>query len=276
MARSLALTFALIVGVALSGQALALEDSYGWNQEDAVAVSGRLAEAVDSLFNEARIEQYEPKLALTAKTYMFVQDLKSLKRRTRALHRHLKNGQGRDDTIRLFERIEVTVRQARVRRATTPVLASSEPEIEAARVQLDDMRDLYYSKPMPQVAAAPPVKEADPCKESVTLEGVRFEFDSAKITADSSGTLNVAAEKLKKCSDIQVDVAGHTDSSGPAEYNQGLSERRAASVESYLEGQGVGKDRIHSSGYGENKPVASNGSVDGRAKNRRVELGPQT
>jgi outer membrane protein OmpA-like peptidoglycan-associated protein len=276
MARSLALTFALIVGVALSGQALALEDSYGWNQDDAVAVSGRLAKAVDALFNEARIEQYEPKLAATAETYMFVQDLKQLKRRTRSLHHHLKKGQGRDDTIRLFERIELTVRQARSKRASTPVLENSEPEIEAAREELDAMRDLYYSKPMPQVAAAPPVKEADPCKEAVTLDGVRFEFDSAKITDDSSDTLNIAAEKLKKCEDVQIDVKGFTDSSGPADYNQLLSERRAASVESYLEGQGLGKDRIHSSGYGENKPVASNGSVDGRAKNRRVELTPQT
>jgi OOP family OmpA-OmpF porin len=67
-------------------------------------------------------------------------------------------------------------------------------------------------------------------------------------------------------------VAGHTDSVGTDQYNQGLSERRANSVRDYLVEQGVRASRLTAVGYGENRPVATNDTADGRQENRRVEL----
>jgi OOP family OmpA-OmpF porin len=71
---------------------------------------------------------------------------------------------------------------------------------------------------------------------------------------------------------VVVEVAGHTDSVGTDQYNQGLSERRANSVRDYLVEQGVRASRLTAVGYGENRPVATNDTADGRQENRRVEL----
>lgn len=88
-----------------------------------------------------------------------------------------------------------------------------------------------------------------------------------------------AREKLAKVSGIllahpglKVEVEGHTDSVGGEEYNQALSERRADSVKSYLTGQGLQFGSITAKGFGEEHPVASNDTVEGRQQNRRVEL----
>ena len=74
-------------------------------------------------------------------------------------------------------------------------------------------------------------------------------------------------------------IEGYTDSVGSEEYNQGLSQRRAESVESYLTGQGIDAARLSASGKGESDPVAGNDSAAGRQQNRRVEViisAPQT
>ena len=69
-----------------------------------------------------------------------------------------------------------------------------------------------------------------------------------------------------------VDVDGHTDSTGSPSHNQGLSERRAASVANYLATQGVDQRRMSAIGYGQDRPIASNATEAGRAQNRRVEI----
>jgi len=104
------------------------------------------------------------------------------------------------------------------------------------------------------------------------LEHVNFEFDSAKLTADSSAMLDEGVKILKRHPDLKVEIAGHTDSQGNAEYNQGLSERRAQTVADYLVAHGAKAGNITVKGYGESLPVADNGSKEGRAANRRVEL----
>jgi OOP family OmpA-OmpF porin len=72
--------------------------------------------------------------------------------------------------------------------------------------------------------------------------------------------------------DVKVEIIGHTDSVGPSEYNQVLSERRADSVKAYLAERGVAAERISVSGYGESRPRTSNDTVEGRRLNRRVEI----
>ena len=67
-------------------------------------------------------------------------------------------------------------------------------------------------------------------------------------------------------------MQGHTDSTGSARHNQGLSERRAASVRDYLMAQGVSATQLTARGFGETQPIASNATAEGRAKNRRVVM----
>lgn len=110
---------------------------------------------------------------------------------------------------------------------------------------------------------------------TVKLENVNFELDSAELTADSTATLDEAVQILKRHSNLKVEIAGHTDSTGSTAYNQGLSERRAQAVADYLEANGANANNISVKGYGEAEPVADNGSADGRAANRRVELRQQ-
>jgi OOP family OmpA-OmpF porin len=106
----------------------------------------------------------------------------------------------------------------------------------------------------------------------IELEGIHFEFDKATLKPEAMTVLDQAAALLKKHERVVVEVAGHTDSIGSEEYNQGLSERRATAVKDYLNSKGVRASRLTSRGYGESRPVASNDTDEGRAENRRVEL----
>lgn len=106
----------------------------------------------------------------------------------------------------------------------------------------------------------------------VILEGVNFEFDSAKLRPDAIEILAEATTVLNHRKDISVDVVGHTCNIGTDQYNQSLSERRAKSVYDYLVSHGIAAERLTSKGMGETQPAFSNASREGRAKNRRVEL----
>lgn len=101
---------------------------------------------------------------------------------------------------------------------------------------------------------------------------VTFATDSADLDAQFFDVLNSVGKVVNEFEKTIVEVAGHTDSTGSDAYNQGLSQRRAASVADYLVGREVLGDRIITIGVGENHPVADNATVDGRQLNRRVEL----
>ena len=109
-------------------------------------------------------------------------------------------------------------------------------------------------------------------QKKFVLRGVNFDFDKATIRADARPVLDEAITILKEQGGIAVVAEGHTDSTGPDTYNQGLSERRAKSVRDYLVAGGIDASRIETAGYGESQPVADNSTRDGRAQNRRVEL----
>jgi OOP family OmpA-OmpF porin len=99
-----------------------------------------------------------------------------------------------------------------------------------------------------------------------------FDFDKAQLKAQGKNQLDGLLTKLKSLNWTAMTVVGHTDSTGPAAYNQGLSERRANSVKSYLVGQGLPAAAIQASGQGETAPTADNATAAGRAQNRRVEV----
>lgn len=104
------------------------------------------------------------------------------------------------------------------------------------------------------------------------LKGVKFEFDSDRLTEDAKLILNEVAGTLQAYPDVSVELQGHTDNIGSDAYNQGLAERRAISVKTYLSGREVEAARMTPVGYGEAQPIASNDSEEGREENRRVEL----
>ena len=117
------------------------------------------------------------------------------------------------------------------------------------------------------------VARTDEDELRVTMRNeILFDFDSSSLRGSSKDELREMADVFNRYNDTTIVVQGHTDSTGSSSYNQRLSERRAASVESYLQNQGVRGSRIDSRGYGESQPKASNASASGRQQNRRVEI----
>jgi len=107
----------------------------------------------------------------------------------------------------------------------------------------------------------------------MSIDDVNFAFDSAKLRPEASATLDKAVKMVKENGgSIKFSLEGHTDSTGPDNYNMGLSERRAKSVMDYLVAHGVDASRVMSKGFGESKPKATNATREGRAMNRRVEI----
>ena len=106
----------------------------------------------------------------------------------------------------------------------------------------------------------------------LTLGDVLFETARADLKSPAAGNLNKLIAFLTNYPDRTVLIEGHTDSVGSEDYNQGLSRRRAESVQAYLVGQGIDRTRLSASGLGENAPVADNESATGRQMNRRVEV----
>jgi outer membrane protein OmpA-like peptidoglycan-associated protein len=101
---------------------------------------------------------------------------------------------------------------------------------------------------------------------------VLFDFDSAGLRSASRRSLREMADVFNRYPNTTISVQGYTDSIGSASYNERLSERRAASVENYLDDLGVRSSRIRTIGFGESHPRASNASANGRQLNRRVEI----
>jgi outer membrane protein OmpA-like peptidoglycan-associated protein len=101
---------------------------------------------------------------------------------------------------------------------------------------------------------------------------VTFASDQGAIQSSFYPTLNSVAKVLKEFEKTVVHVTGHTDSTGGYEYNLKLSQQRADSVASYLAAQGVQSARLQSRGYGPDRPLGDNGTVEGRQQNRRVEI----
>lgn len=111
--------------------------------------------------------------------------------------------------------------------------------------------------------------------DNITLNmpgNVTFATDSSDLSPAFFNVLNSVGKVLAEFESTVVEVAGHTDSTGSDAYNQGLSERRAASVAAYLRSQGVIDGRLITVGVGESRPVADNGTASGRQANRRVEI----
>src|SRR5690606_1451014 len=101
---------------------------------------------------------------------------------------------------------------------------------------------------------------------------VRFEYDKSDLTAQAKANLDKLVPVFNEYPDTDILVVGFTDSKGSDTYNQGLSERRSASVVAYLKSKGIASSRLSSIGQGESNPRGDNETEAGRAQNRRVEF----
>jgi outer membrane protein OmpA-like peptidoglycan-associated protein len=146
--------------------------------------------------------------------------------------------------------------QARID-ASTAQLAAANSEQQATELQRQI--DVLQAKPTDRGLV-------------LTLGDVLFTTGRADLKAGATDNLNKLVAFLDKYPDRSIAIQGYTDSMGSEDYNQGLSERRADSVKSYLTGQGIGSTRITASGKGRSDPVADNDSAAGRQQNRRVEV----
>ncbi len=106
----------------------------------------------------------------------------------------------------------------------------------------------------------------------ILREKILFDTDKYSLKPGAQDNLVKIGTVLQKYPDFDIDAEGHTDSTGSENYNQWLSEKRAGAVADFLIKNGLGPARIHASGMGEMRPVATNETAEGRQQNRRVEL----
>lgn len=109
-------------------------------------------------------------------------------------------------------------------------------------------------------------------ESKIVTHGITFDIDQSTIKPESMGTLNMIAGVLKSNPDIKFEIDGHTDNTGDAAHNLTLSQQRADAVKTQLVSMGIDASRLTTKGFGDTKPIADNGSPEGRANNRRVEF----
>jgi len=161
----------------------------------------------------------------------------------------------------------------------TPFFASRHAPVEPPPEQPPHVVPVEQAPP---AAAAPPCQAPAPgqainlagCKagDTLVLRGVNFKTGSALLTDQATQVLDQVADALNGRKDVKVEIAGHTDNVGKPSYNLALSQKRAEAVRQYLIGKGVDAARLSARGYGATQPIADNGTEQGRAENRRVEL----
>lgn len=120
-----------------------------------------------------------------------------------------------------------------------------------------------------------PTKSAEVTAEGTWIyKDIQFEVNKADLRQSSFPVLDEIVGALKAQPDLNIEIQGHTDSTGAHGYNVGLSQRRAQSVKAYLSSKGIDSGRMTTKGYGPDRPIASNTTREGRARNRRVEVKP--
>lgn len=181
--------------------------------------------------------------------------------------------------IQVFRNFETALKQGGF-----SIVYEDSPEIITAHkgntwYMLENKGSVYYQtiltvKQMTQEVTADASSIADELNKSghIALYGIHFDTGKAVILPDSETVLNEISKMLQQNPTVKLSVEGHTDNVGSASANQALSEKRAQAVVTWLSTHGVDAPRLKAKGWGQTKPVTDNGTEDGRAKNRRVEL----
>lgn len=194
-----------------------------------------------------------------------------------------------DQRARFAEERDAARLEARTREADVARADANRARDDAARAQEDAARARSAAdaaRSAEAVTAAEAARQAAELQRQIdvleaeatdrglvlTLGDVLFTTGSAELQGGASNRLNKLVNFLNQYPERRVLIEGHTDNVGNADYNQGLSQRRADSVRSYLTQQGIGSQRLTASGMGLNRPIAGNDSAAGRQQNRRVEI----
>ncbi len=180
-----------------------------------------------------------------------------------------------EDSQQKRQQLLLSAREEELRTATTKALAA-ETRAEMAMAEAEAAKQKLQQAKAEAEMLADKLTELK-AKQSergivLTLEDIVFAYNSDQLQRGGERTIGRIAEFLQQYDKRKVLIEGHTDSRGSDSYNLQLSERRAAAVKRSLVAAGVSEDRISTSGLGEQYPVATNDSDEGRAKNRRVEL----
>lgn len=122
------------------------------------------------------------------------------------------------------------------------------------------------------VPVAEDAKDKYPAGTTIVLKNIYFEFDKSNLLQQSYKALQELLTLLRDEPKMKVAILGHTDNFGSAAYNQKLSQNRAQAVVDYLVNKGIDEKRLKAQGFGASQPIADNGTEEGRAENRRVEL----
>jgi len=134
-------------------------------------------------------------------------------------------------------------------------------------------KDIFYTAEVYEVAKEVVAVEASAViPEAIQLDTVNFAFDKDELSPEAKISLDKNLERLSNQPDLNIFIQGYTDSTGPEDYNQKLSERRAQAVHDYFASRGVTPERMKTVGHGESQPVADNTTAQGRALNRRAEI----
>jgi len=127
--------------------------------------------------------------------------------------------------------------------------------------------------PPPKVEAPPPPPPPPPLKAPPVLKSIPFDINKSNINVPATKPLQEDGQILKENPAIKVEIGGHTDNTGSEKANVILSEKRAKTVRNILhDTYKISDDRMTIKSYGESKPIADNGTIEGRRMNRRVEI----
>lgn len=140
---------------------------------------------------------------------------------------------------------------------------------EALRIK-DFTKDVFLEKT--ELAVLIDTVEKSEIGESITLKNIFFDFDKSSLRKESIAELENLYQILIKYPNLKIEICGHTDSYGPDEYNKRLSQARTEVVVDWLIKKGINKNRLIAKGYGEDKPIATNDTKEGRQLNRRTEF----
>ncbi len=162
------------------------------------------------------------------------------------------------------------------RRLTIRGRAEAEEVLELVRAKLTAALPAPYTVETELVYPELEPVDATTCQrlfdELIRDDRVEFASNSAAIDPGSVALLDEIARTAARCPQARVEIAGHTDASGPARFNLTLSQRRAEAVRQYLIESGVAAEGLRARGYGESQPIADNSTPSGRARNRRIEF----
>lgn len=236
--------------------------------EQAIALGATAAEKASQDKAEAEFQKKQAELVQQGR-----QDLVESQKRTAAAQAELERQAAiqadKDRAAADYQRQQAEIRAIKEKSDAE----ARRQQAEIAKVQ-QDLKDaeMRTAATMAELEAIAAIREEERGSVLTLSGGVLFRSGEATLMPSALASLDQVAKALQSMQERKIIVEGHTDSRGSAEYNQGLSERRANAVRDYLVQRGLPADRIRTSGKGQDNPIADNASPEGRANNRRVEI----